>query len=199
MRAQMQAINIHRRPRFDCNNLLMRKDRHVNGFLFFFCFARRLFVRCLLLHDDNDDDDFSSCPTTMSFLAPTIIIYIHFISYHTHHRSSSRGRYQWSGCIIDINNSTSMLIFSSSLSFLSSSLSLSSERERTGGKFSKSDGSSRRRIGRIEMQPEERREAERKINSAFDINCFMILGACVFSSDSLGGERRQRERETDRR
>jgi hypothetical protein len=100
----------------------MRKDRHVNGIVVFFLVARRLFVCCLLLHDDNDDDDFSSCPT-MSFLAPTIIIYIHFISYHTHHRSSSRGRYQWSGCIIDINNSTSMLIFSS-LQFLSSSLSL---------------------------------------------------------------------------
>jgi hypothetical protein len=52
----------------------------------------KLFVSvCQLLHDNNnddDDDDFLPC-LAMSFACPTIIIYIHFISYHTHHRSSS--------------------------------------------------------------------------------------------------------------
>ncbi len=46
---------------------------------------------CQLLHDNNnddDDDDFFPC-LAMSLACPTIIIYIHFISYHTHHRSSS--------------------------------------------------------------------------------------------------------------
>ena len=33
---------------------------------------------CQLLHDDNNDDDFFALPC----LASTIIIYIHFISYH---------------------------------------------------------------------------------------------------------------------
>jgi hypothetical protein len=45
-----------------------------------------------LLHDndnDDDDDDFLPC-LAMSFSFPAIIIYIHFISHHAHHRSSSR-------------------------------------------------------------------------------------------------------------